>query len=119
MRMAVTALLLGVMLPAVPASAYTVVLQASDYIASFNAGGADYYTTPCGGATNGIGLEGYDAPGDWIELKLVISQESSYRDSLRTAADDLTQGDHRVTVFGPGGETVGTSSYLTQGLGIG
>jgi hypothetical protein len=102
------------------ASAYTVVLQASDYIASYNAGGADFYVTPCGGATNGLGVEGYDYPGDWIELKLVISAEGTYRDSLRTAADDEAEADHLMTVFAPGGVPVGTQSpYHTTGLGIG
>jgi hypothetical protein len=101
------------------ASAYTVVLQASDYIASGNAGGADFYTTPCGGATNGIGVEGYDYAGDWIELKLVLGEECAYRDSLRTAADDMTIGNHIVTITGPGDETMGTSSYQSEGWGIG
>ncbi len=101
------------------AAAYTVVLQASDYIASGNAGGADFYVTPCGGATNGIGLEGYDYAGDWIELKLVLGHDGAYRDSLRSAADDMTIGDHLVTVFGPGGDAIGTSSYQSEGLGIG
>ena len=101
------------------ASAYTVVLQATDYIASGNAGGADFYATPCGGATNGLGLEGYDYAGDWIELKLVLGQEGTYRDSLRTAADDMTIGNHIVTISGPGGETMGTSSYQSEGWGIG
>lgn len=101
------------------ASGYTVTLQATDYIASFNAGGADFYETPCGGATNGLGLEGYDYPGDWIELKLVISQPSTYRDSLRSAADGEAEGEHMVTIFDPGGVPVGTSYYRTVGLGIG
>ncbi len=102
------------------ASAYTVVLQASDYIASHNAGGADFYITPCGGATNGLGVEGYDYPGDWIELKLAITSGGTYRDSLRTAADDEAEGDHLITLFGPGGEPVGApSACRTVGLGIG
>jgi hypothetical protein len=112
--------LLAAVLAASTASAYTVVLQASDYIASSNAGGADFYVTPCGGATNGLGVEGYDYAGDWIELKLVIGQEGTYRDSLRTAADDEAEGNHMVTIFGPGGEPVGSPSSLQSvGLGIG
>jgi hypothetical protein len=108
------------LLVATTASAYTVILQASDYIASYNAGGADFYTTPCGGATNGLGVEGYDHPGDWIELKLVIGSAGAYYDSLRTAADDMMVGNHLVTVFGPGGIPVGNPSpHETEGLGIG
>lgn len=110
---------LAVLVVSSAASAMTVVLQTSDYIASYNAGGTDFYTTPCGGATNGLGLEGYDYAGDWIELKLVLSEPGTYRDSLRTAADDMTVGNHIVTVMGPGSETMGTSSYQTEGLGIG
>ena len=110
---------LAALLAAPTASAYTVVLQMSDYIASGNAGGADFYSTPCGGATNGIGLEGYDYSGDWIELKLVLSQGGTFRDSLRTAADDMTIGNHIITISGPGAETMGTSYYQTEGLGIG
>lgn len=112
--------LIAAVLAASTASAYSVVLQASDYIASYNAGGADFYVTPCGGATNGLGVEGYDYPGDWIELKLVISTTGAYSDSLRTAADDAGEGDHLMTVFAPGGVPVGTPSpYYTVGLGIG
>jgi hypothetical protein len=112
--------LLAALMVATTASAYTVVLQASDYIASHNAGGSDFYATPCGGATNGLGLEGYDFPGDWIELKMVIGSEGTYRDSLRTAADDMMEGNHLVTVFGPGGVPVGNPSpHQTVGLGIG
>lgn len=111
---------LAVLMFASGASAYTVILQASDYIATHNAGGGEFYTTPCGGATNGLGVEGYDYPGDWIELKLVISQESGYLDSLRTAADDAALGDHILTVFDSGGVPLGQTSYFrTEGLGIG
>jgi len=110
---------LAALLAVSTASAYTVVLQISDYIATGNAGGADFYVTPCGGATNGLGVEGYDYAGDWIELKLVLGQEGTYRDSLRTAADDMTIGNHIITILGPGGETMGTSYYRTEGLGIG
>jgi len=109
----------AVLMAATTAPAYTLVLQASDYIASYNAGGADFYTTPCGGATNGLGVEGYDYAGDWIELKMVISTAGTYRDSLRTAADDEAVGNHQITVFNPGGEPVGTSPYQTMGVGIG
>jgi len=112
-------MVLAALLAAPTASAYTVILQASDYIASGNAGGSDFYSTPCGGATNGIGVEGYDYAGDWIELKLVLGQGGTFRDSLRTAADDMTIGNHIVTITGPGGQTMGTSYYQTEGLGIG
>jgi hypothetical protein len=113
--LAATVLLLWV----TSASATTVVLQASDYTNSYNAGGTEFYTTPCGGATNGLGLEGYDYAGDYIDLELVVTQEGTYRDSLRTAADDMVIASHIVTLFGPGGETVGTSTYQTEGWGIG
>lgn len=111
--------LAAVMVAATAAPAYTVVLQASDYIASHNADGADFYTTPCGGATNGLGVEGYDYAGDWIELKMVINTAGTYRDSLRAAADDNMVGNHLVTVFDPGGVRIGTSQHQTVGLGIG
>jgi hypothetical protein len=102
------------------ASAYTIILHAPDYIASHNEGGADFYITPCGGASNGLAVEGYDYAGDWIELKLVLSQASTYWDSLRSAADDGALGSHKLTIFGPGGEPVGEpSTYQTEGLGIG
>jgi hypothetical protein len=119
MKAAVLALV-AALLAATTGSASTVVIQASDYIASYNAGGADFYTTPCGGATNGLGVEGYDYPGDWIELKMVIGKAGAYRDSLRTAADDESEGDHLVTVFAAGGVPVGAPSpHHTVGLGIG
>ena len=112
--------LMAALLTATTASANTVVIQASDYIASYNAGGADFYTTPCGGATNGLGVEGYDYAGDWIERKLAIGSEGTYRDSQRTAAEDEAEGNHLVTIFNPGGVPIGTPSpHHTVGLGIG
>jgi hypothetical protein len=100
--------------------AYTLTLQAEDYIASHNAGGADFYVTSCSEASNGLAVEGYDYPGDWIELKLVISQAEGYVDSLRSAADYEAEAVHELTIFGPGGVPLAEhSTYNTYGRGIG
>jgi len=110
----------GLTLLAANAWALSVTIQADAYIDSYNAGGTELYVTSCGGASNGLAVEGYDHPGDWIELKLVITHGGDYVDSLRSAGDDLAGAEHLVTVFGPGGVPLETtSSYTTMGMGIG
>ena len=102
------------------AGAQSILLEAEDYIASHNEGGSTIYPTQCGGASNGRAVEGFDYPGDWIELTLDLSENGAFEDSLRSGGLLLEESDIRSTVFaaGPSGEDQ-ISAFHTIGDGIG
>ena len=59
-----------------------IILEAEDYIASHDAGGGPITAVVCSGASGGLAVEGYDAPGDWIELRAVLPESGAYEDML-------------------------------------
>ncbi len=104
----------------VSASAQSIIIEAESYVASYDAGGVSIYITTCTGASGGYAVEGYDTPGDWIEVVLNMSDAGSFADSLRSAGELYEESDHQSTIFGagPGGDDV-ISTYHTYGYGIG
>lgn len=106
----------------VPASSYAhdIALEAEDYTNSFNTGGEAIYTTACSGASGGYAVEGFDFPGDWIEVSLTISELGAYADTLRSAGLYGYESDMRITIMNGaqgGGDLM--SYYAPVGLGIG
>ena len=104
----------------VTASAESIWVEAETYTASHDAGGLGIYITGCTAASQGMAVEGFDFPGDWIELKLNVAETGSFVDSLRSGSMSMEENDLRCTVFraGPAGEDI-VSDYHTLGYGIG
>ena len=102
-----------------PAPAAPILLEAEAYISSHNAGGTSIYVTACSGASGGLAVEGYDYPGDYIEMRVMLPEGGAYADRFRSAGEDLTSTDHAVTIRVEGGPEVATSGYHTVGMGIG
>jgi hypothetical protein len=104
----------------VTASAESILVEAETYTASYDAGGLAIYITGCSGASGGMAVEGFDYPGDWIELKLNISANGAFTDSLRSGGLLNEESDIRATIYGAG--TVGEnliSDFHTMGYGVG
>jgi hypothetical protein len=102
------------------ASAESVWVEAETFTAKHDAGGLTIYVTGCSGASGGQAVEGFDTPGDWIELKLDIAENGAFIDSLRSGGMSMVESDLRCTVYGAGplgGDL--TSTYSTLGYGIG
>jgi hypothetical protein len=102
------------------ASAESIWVEAETYTASHDAGGLAIYVTGCTGASGGLAVEGFDYPGDWIELKLTVAENGAFVDSLRSGGVLAVESDLRCTVAsaGPGGEDI-VSVYNTLGYGVG
>jgi len=102
------------------ASAESIWVEAETYTASHDVGGTAIYITGCSGASQGLAVEGFDTPGEWIELKLTIPENGSFTDSLRSGGMSMVESDLRCTVFrgGPVGEDL-VSDFHTLGYGIG
>ena len=102
------------------ASAESIWVEAETFTASYDAGGLGIYVTGCSGASGGQAVEGFDYPGDWIELKLTIGENGAFTDSLRSGGLSMEESDIRATVFGAGpvGENL-VSDFHTLGYGIG
>ncbi len=100
--------------------AHEIVLEAEDYVNSFDAGGTAIYSTTCSGASGGYAVEGFDFPGDWIEVTLTIPELGAYADTLRSAGLYGYDSDMRITIMAgaPGGGDI-ESYYSPVGLGIG
>ena len=101
------------------ASATPIILEAEDYIDSFNVGGDFITIVECSGASGGLAVEGYDVPGDWIELRVELSQAGDYDDILRSGGELYEASDHFARIRPQGGGTIGFSFYYTYGMGIG
>jgi hypothetical protein len=108
------------MLLAPLASAQIIIIEAEDYIASNDIGGAVIQTVLCSAASGGEAVEGFDTPGEWIEVILNASHAGSFADWIRSAGLNNYESDLRSTIFGggPGGADL-VSAYHTVGLGIG
>jgi len=113
------AALVAVLLPACT-YAHQITVEAETYTASFNTGGEEIHVTICGAASGGYAVEGFDSPGEWIELSLTVPAPAAYADTLRSANELDYEGDARMTITGgaQGGGDL-ESYYHTLGLGIG
>lgn len=102
------------------ANAQPIILEAESYIASHDEGGAAIYMTACSAASGGLAIEGFDFPGDWIEVELPLGENKSMACRIRSGGDVGVATDLQSTVFeaGPIGEDL-VSPYPTQGVGIG
>ncbi len=101
------------------ANAVPIILEAEDYVGSFNVGGEPIYVTSCSGASGGYAVEGYDYPGDFIELRAEIGQAGEYDDILRSGGDLYVFSGHLATYRIQGGSTFGFATFSTYGMGIG
>jgi hypothetical protein len=106
-------------LTAAAANATPIILEAEDYVGSFNLGGDYIYITSCSGASGGYAVEGYDYPGDYIELEVDITQAGQYEDILRSGGELFEYSEHFATFRIKGGSTFSFADYSTMGLGIG
>ncbi len=81
---------------------------------------AAIYVTACSGASGGYAVEGFDFPGDWVELILETYENESRVDRLRSGGDLGVASQLRSTIFGGGplGEDL-VSDFATMGAGIG
>ena len=116
-------LLLGLILIALlclSAHAQTIIVEAESYIAHHDEGGNAIYRASCSGASGGEVVEGFDFPGDWIEMILNVPDNGSFADSLRSGGLLNAESDLQSTVFGagPSGEDL-VSAFHTVGQGIG
>jgi hypothetical protein len=102
------------------ASAESIWLEAEDYTASHDEGGLAIYVTGCIAASQGLAVEGFDFPGDWIELNLTLPENGSFVDSIRSGGLSEAESDLRSTIYraGPSGEDV-VSPFHTIGYGVG
>jgi hypothetical protein len=100
--------------------AHEITLEAEDYTSSFNTGGESIYVTACSGASGGYAVEGFDSPGEWIEITLTTPELGAYADTLRSAGLYGYESDMRITIMN-GAEGGGDiqSYYDPIGLGIG
>lgn len=101
------------------ASASPIILEAEDYVASFNAGGDPIHIVFCSGASGGLAVEGYDSAGDFIELRVVLDMAGAYDDTLRSGGELFEFSQHRVSYRRAGGGTFAYSDFVTYGYGIG
>jgi len=108
-----------VALAAFAATAEPIIIEAEDYVASFNVGGDPIYVTACSGASGGFAVEGYDTIGDFIELRVVLPMVGEYDDTLRSAGELYEFSEHIATFRYEGGGTFAHSYYTTMGYGIG
>ena len=101
------------------AYAQGIIVEAETFTASHNEGGNSILWVDCSAASGGRAVEGFDYPGDWIEVTLAI-ENGSFTDKIRSAGLFDSTSSIRSTVFGagPGGADL-TSVFTTYGLGIG
>jgi hypothetical protein len=102
------------------AAAQSIIIEAETYVASHNEGGEPITVAFCGAASGGRAVDGYDWPGDWIEVLLTVDENGAFADSMRSAGLRNEVSTHRSTVYGGGpvGENL-VSDFTTIGLGIG
>ncbi len=118
MRITPVAILVMFVLPAC-SYAHDIVVEAEDYVNSYDTGGTAIYVTACSGASGGYAVEGFDSPGEWIEVTLAIPEVGSYADTLRSAGLYGYESDLRITIVaGAAGGGDLTSYYRPVGLGI-
>jgi len=110
---------LFICLAAGTACAQGILVEAETFLSYHNEGGSIPYVVSCSAASNGLAVEGFDYPGDWIEVTLT-AWNGSFVDSLRSAGLPDSASTIMTTVFGaaPGGGDL-SSVFSTYGMGIG
>jgi len=115
-------ILLSALAIAIPLSSMTneIVIEAEDLTDFHDIGGTLIHLVTCSGASGGHAVEGFDTPGEWIEIVFQVDSAGIYADSLRSAGNLGWESDLRVTIFnsGPQGEDL-YSTFHTYGQGIG
>jgi hypothetical protein len=99
--------------------AQAMIIEAESYSAWHDEGGNTIGVVSCSAASGGQAVEGFDYPGDWIELVLTLGNNGSYADILRSAGVTGITSTLQSTVYGcgpSGGDLV--SSFTTLGEGI-
>jgi hypothetical protein len=106
-------------LAAAAAHATPIILEAEDYVGSWNMGGDPIYVTLCSGASGGYAVEGYDYIGDFIEFRVVITQAGEYDDILRSGGELYEFSEHFARFRRENGGTFTYATFSTMGMGIG
>lgn len=101
------------------AGAHSAIIEAESFVSWHDEGGNAIARVTCGAASGGEAVEGFDHPGDWIEVVFELGVTGSLTDTLRSAGLLDSVSTLRSTVYGcgPSGEDL-VSSYTTTGLGI-
>ncbi len=101
-------------------TASAVSLEAEDYAAFHEAGGALITVVSCSAARGGLAVDGLDVPGDYLEWPLTLTHPLVFRDSLRSAgAIGLTRRYAVLFLPAAGGAPVAGDTLTTvQGLGV-
>jgi hypothetical protein len=100
--------------------AHDITVEAENYATYYNLGGGSIYITACSAASGGYAVEGFDYPGDWIEVTVNVPNAGAFADTLRSAGLSGNESDIRITIFGAGQSGYDVlSDYHTLGLGIG
>ena len=101
------------------ASVQCMIIEAESFVASHNEGGNAIVEATCSAASGGKAVEGFDYPGDWIEVVLVVGANGSFADNLRSAGLVDSVSEQRATIYGCGplGEDL-VSPFSTVGMGI-
>jgi hypothetical protein len=96
-----------------------ITIEAEGFVASHNEGGNSIVEATCSAASGGKAVEGFDYPGDWIEVVLVVGESGSFTDTLRSAGLIDSLSSERSTIYGcgPSGEDL-VSSFAAVGMGI-
>jgi hypothetical protein len=97
-------------------------LEAENATGFLNVGGSPITSVICGAARGGMGLDGIDWAGDYIEWEIFLPEEYSFRDSLRTAGAVGLVRTFVVQFYmsGIGGPPILSDTLVTPaGLGIG
>ena len=103
----------------VAAGAHSTTIEAESFVAWHDEGGNVIQRVTCGAASGGEAVEGFDHPGDWIEVVFELGAPGSFTDTLRSAGLLDSVSTIRSTVYGcgPSGEDL-VSWFTTVGLGI-
>ena len=101
------------------ALAQGLMVEAETYGASHDEGGIPIQVVTCSAASGGRAVEGFDYPGDWLEVTLTIGT-GSFTDNIRSAGMFDSTSSQRSTILGadPAGKDL-VSHFSTYGLGIG
>jgi hypothetical protein len=97
---------LAILMTAAPCDAAGFRIEAESMIAAHDEGGVAVVMVGCGYASGGLAIQGLDSPGDWIELRLELSQTTVFVDSLRSAGLKGELRDFSV-LFLTGGDPLG------------
>jgi hypothetical protein len=112
---------LSLVLPTAVAAQTIIQLEAENMTAWYNTAGLGIVPVSCGAARGGVAVDGVDAPGEYIEWPLTLTQDLVFRDSLRTAGATGVVRNFTIQFLpAGGGPPVATENLTTPpGAGIG